>query len=79
MERQTPRAEVELVVGETRVSLGDVRPSVRCDLSLVDALARLQLHAGRMGWRIELVDASPDVHELLDLVGLTDVLAPLRA
>jgi len=40
------------------------------DLSLVDALARLQLRARRSGCTIRLVDPSPRLSELLDLAGL---------
>jgi hypothetical protein len=47
----------------------------RPDLALVDALARLQLNAGRCGWRLGLRGASVDLRALLELVGLADVLA----
>lgn len=42
----------------------------RVDLVLVDELARLQLGARRLGCRIWLRDARPELTELLDLVGL---------
>jgi hypothetical protein len=69
------RAEVVLVTSGRDVPLGDIRPTVRCDLALVDALARMQLAAGRMGWRIRLVDVDADLAELMELVGLSEVLA----
>jgi ABC-type transporter Mla MlaB component len=49
--------------------------AARADLSSVDLLARLQLAARRMGWTISLCDATDDVRELLEFVGLSDVLA----
>lgn len=63
-----------LRAGTVDVPLGDIRPSVRCDLSLVDALARMQLAARRMGWSIRLVDVDDELAGFLDLVGLRDVL-----
>lgn len=68
------RAEVVLVTDSAEVALGDVRRTVRCDLSLVDALARMQLAAGRMGWSIRLVDVDEELAGFLELVGLADVL-----
>jgi hypothetical protein len=58
------------------------RPSaIVCDvgalapgLAAVDALARLQLTARRLGCEIRLRDASVDLQDLLDFVGLRDVL-----
>ena len=44
------------------------------DLALADNLARLQLEARRVGCSIQLRHPGPDVVELLDLVGLRDVL-----
>jgi ABC-type transporter Mla MlaB component len=41
----------------------------------VDALARLQLAAQRHGCRIRLENTSPELRELVDLLGLTEVLA----
>jgi hypothetical protein len=49
---------------------GDGAPT----LAMVDALARLQLAAGRVGCSIELRDVSPDLARLLCLCGLRDVL-----
>ena len=48
---------------------------LRPDLSLVDALARLQLAARRLGFTVGLRgDPCPALCELLDLVGLADVV-----
>ena len=44
------------------------------DAAAVDALARLQLTARRLGCEIRLRDASVDLQDLLDFVGLRDVL-----
>jgi hypothetical protein len=44
------------------------------DVAAVDALARLQLTARRLGYEIRLRDASVDLKDLLDFVGLRDVL-----
>ncbi len=43
---------------------------LRPDLATVDALARLQLQARRLGLSIHLRDADPALVGLLDLVGL---------
>lgn len=59
--------DLELVLGGTA--------GLRPDLALVDALARLQLAARRLGCSIRLRDASRELHELLDLAGLGDLVA----
>jgi ABC-type transporter Mla MlaB component len=41
----------------------------------VDALARLQLAASRLGCRVTLRNASPGLRELVSLMGLDDVIA----
>jgi ABC-type transporter Mla MlaB component len=48
----------------------DVEP----DAVTVDAIARLQLAARRSGCRIRLREASPALCELVDFMGLADVL-----
>lgn len=61
----------------------DERPAILiCDVGAIDlpdvvivgALARMQLTAMRMGGRILLRDASPDLTDLLDLCGLSAVV-----
>lgn len=47
---------------------------LEANIATVDALARLQLTARRMGRRIELRGGSPDLAGLLSFVGLADVL-----
>ena len=49
--------------------------AARCDVSLVDDLARLQLTARRAGYVIRLRDASAQLRELVDLCGLTRALS----
>jgi hypothetical protein len=53
------------------VVVGDDRPP---DLTVVDALARLQLAAQRVGCSVRVHSSEPDLAALLELVGLTDVL-----
>ncbi|MGH2455604.1 MAG: STAS domain-containing protein [Candidatus Limnocylindria bacterium] len=48
----------------------DVAGVTRPDLRLVDALARLDLTASRLGCRLRLRRASPQLCELIGLVGL---------
>ena len=48
---------------------------LRVDLGLVDALARIQVAARRRGCAIRLREPDPELCELLDLVGLADLLA----
>ena len=44
------------------------------DCATVDALARLQLAAGRLGRRISLQGMAPELHELVELGGLCDAV-----
>jgi ABC-type transporter Mla MlaB component len=59
---------------DARVALCDVR-GVDPDAVTVDALARLQLAARRHGCQVRLRYASDELLELVDFMGLTDVLA----
>ena len=59
----------------------DVGTLVDPDCATVDALARLQLTARRLGRQVRLRNACGELQELLALVGLGDVVplcAPLR-
>ena len=47
---------------------------VEPDAVTVDALARLQMAAARLGCRVRLRNASPALCELVDFMGLRDVL-----
>ena len=55
------------------VALCDVS-GVDPDAVTVDALARLQLGARRCGCLVRLRNASPELRDLVALMGLTDVL-----
>lgn len=57
-----------------RVVVCDVSALVEPDLAMVDALARLALVARRIGCRVQLRYASPQLRELLGLAGLADVV-----
>jgi hypothetical protein len=52
------------------VDVRDVDP----DAVTVDALARLQLAARRLSCRLLLCNASPELLELVEFMGLADVL-----
>jgi len=49
----------------------------RPDLSTVNALARLQLAAKRLGWTVRLRNPTVELCSLLEFLGLSDVLASL--
>ena len=55
------------------LALCDVR-GIAPDAVTVEALARLQLAARRHGCRVRLEHASPELLELVDFLGLRDVL-----
>ena len=57
--------------------LCDVR-GVGADASIVDALARLQLAVRRHGLEVRLENASAELLELVDFMGLRDVLVVER-
>lgn len=44
------------------------------DLDAIDELCRLAVVARRLGCRIHLADADPDLRALIDLAGVDDVL-----
>ena len=68
------RARSELERSDTDVLVCDVAALTRPDAGTVEALARLQLTARRLGRQVRLRDVSRELRELLDLFGLTDVL-----
>jgi ABC-type transporter Mla MlaB component len=65
---------VVLVRGGAEVACWPLWGCGRPDLATVDVLARLQLAARRLGCSIGLRDASVELLELLDLVGLGQAL-----
>ncbi len=78
-------ADLVLLCGRVRALLQGGARDIDCDVEAVrhpdvetvEALARLQLAASRIGGRIWLLRAPPELRELITLVGLEAVL-PLR-
>ncbi len=82
------RADIPLLCERVRLALeaadadwldcnvGDV---LLPDAVMVEALARVQLTARRCGSRVRLSDASPELCDLLDFMGLSDVLPSPRS
>jgi ABC-type transporter Mla MlaB component len=56
----------------------DVGALAEPDAVTVDALARLQLKAKRLGYRIWLRHASRELRALLELTGLVEVVSPVE-
>jgi len=52
----------------------DVGHFACADIGAVDALARASLHARRLGARLHVVNASPELQELIAFAGLDGVL-----
>ena len=80
--RETTTSARTLLCAQVRRLL--VRPDVdvvTCDvtgvapnLTAIDALARLQLTARRLGGRIRLRGTTPDIAQLIDFAGVDEVL-----
>jgi hypothetical protein len=68
------KTTVVLVCGDAEVASWPLGGGTRCDVSLIDELARLQLAARRLGCSIRLREPCGQLWELLDLAGLTDVV-----
>lgn len=66
-------ATVVLVMGDGLEAVVG-RTSAGPDISVVEALARLQLAARRFGCSIRLHEPSVELRELLDLAGLADII-----
>ena len=75
MLRPAIQATIVLARGDAEVATWSLEPSGRTGLELVDELARLQLAAQRIGCSIRLRDGWSALIELLDLVGLSELLA----
>jgi ABC-type transporter Mla MlaB component len=69
------RVRIVLEGSGAEVALCDVTTVVEADAVVVDALARLQLLARRLGCQVRLRNASDELVELVAFMGLTDVLA----
>jgi hypothetical protein len=63
--------------GGVEIAAWRLAPGPTPALVLVDRLCRLQLLAHRRGWSIVLHDPSVDLREVLDFLGLGDVLESL--
>ena len=63
-----------LETADSDVVICDVGAIVDPDASAVDALARLQLAARRLGRRIRLTHASGELQDLLALMGLGEIV-----
>jgi hypothetical protein len=70
---ETP-ATIVLARGDDEVASWALPATHRTGLELVDELARLQLEAQRLGCSIRLRDACTALAELLELVGLDELL-----
>jgi ABC-type transporter Mla MlaB component len=68
------RARAELEHSDSEMLICDVAALTHPDAGTVEALARLQLTARRLGRQVRLREPSCELRELLDLFGLTDVL-----
>jgi hypothetical protein len=71
-----PRGDaiVVLAVGGTQVGSWPLPGSSQPDLAVVDTLARLALTARRLGAAVHLVNAGPELLDLIEFVGLDEVL-----
>lgn len=69
-----PGTTVVLARGDAELASWPLGRSGRPDLSVVEELARLQLAARRRGCVIRLRHACPALSELLDLVGLGEIV-----
>jgi hypothetical protein len=75
-QRRHVDAVVVLLRGDAEVTSWPLTGCGHPDLAVVDHLARLVLVARRLGCSIRLRDACGKLTELVDLVGLGEVLTP---
>jgi hypothetical protein len=78
VDRRDREATVVLSCAGDDVAIWSITHWDRRDLAIVDALARLQLFAHRIGCTIEVRDPCPELTGLLDLAGLAEVLGMPR-
>jgi len=67
------RALLLIKPGMTLVAVCDVG-AMPADAVSVDTLARLRVGAGRRGCRLQVWNASPELYELIELMGLDEAL-----
>jgi anti-anti-sigma regulatory factor len=73
------RVAAALEVCDEAVVVCDLRTVTDPDMTVIDALARMQLTARRHGRALRLREACPALRDLLALAGLTEVLPVLPA
>jgi hypothetical protein len=67
-------ATVVIVCGDSEVASWPFEATWRPDLTAVDELCRLELAARRLGWSVRVRNAPSELRQLLELVGLDDVV-----
>lgn len=67
-------ATVVLAVGGEEMAHWPLAGSTRPDLAVIDSLARLALTARRLGGAITVRGAGPELVNLIEFVGLDDVV-----
>ena len=72
------RMAIALTHTSADVVVCDIASPTEANVALVNALARMQLTARRLGRSITVRHACPEVRHLLDLLGLTDFSMPRR-
>jgi len=72
--RRDTYAMVVLARGDTEVASWPLTGQGRPDLAVVDELMRLRLAARRLGCSIRLCEVCGELSELLDLLGLSEIL-----
>lgn len=72
--RLVERLRVLLEVSDAETVLCDLGAIAEPDAALIDLLARLQLEARRSSLRIRFLGASDETKDLLELVGLENVV-----
>jgi hypothetical protein len=72
------RLQALITATGAQVAVCDLDARVEADLVAVDALARLQLQANRLGCRVRLRAAPPTLGDLLEFLGLAGVVPPSR-
>lgn len=73
-QRFAERVRDELARERASLVICDVHRLVRPDAAAVDAICRIRVVARRRGARVRLSRPSAELRELLDLIGLCDVL-----
>jgi ABC-type transporter Mla MlaB component len=68
------RVHYFLETGDARLVICDVSAVIEPDAVALDALARLQLTAKRLGYQIKLRYACDELQDLIDWTGLHDVV-----